>query len=119
MLALTFTLGLAPLLPLAASDLGLVGVLSTDEALAGRIVRHMVQARTASPDHFFAYGALSFELAALLLVPAAALGHLGDLAVIVALRAVSLAGGAATVALSAALARRLAGDGVEVAVVAA
>jgi 4-amino-4-deoxy-L-arabinose transferase-like glycosyltransferase len=108
-LTLAFALGLAPLLPLAASDLGLVGVLSTDEALAGRIVRHMVQARTASPDHFFAYGALTFDLAALLLAPAAALGHLSDLAVVVALRAVSLAGGAATVALSAALARRLAG----------
>ncbi len=108
-LALAFAVGLAPLLPLAASDLGLVGVLSSDEALAGRIVRHMVEARTASPDHFFAYGALSFDLAALLLIPVAAVGRLSDLAVVVALRAVSLAGGAATVVLAAALARRLAG----------
>jgi 4-amino-4-deoxy-L-arabinose transferase-like glycosyltransferase len=107
--ALAFAIGLTPLLPLAASDLGLVGVLSTDEALAGRIVRHMVEARTASPDHFFAYGALSFDLAALLLIPVAAVGRLSDLAVVVALRAVSLAGGTATVVLAAALARRLAG----------
>ncbi len=109
-LALVFALGLGPLLPLAASDLGLVGVVSSDEALAGRIVHHMVAARTASPDHFFAYGALTFDLAALLLTPVAAVGHLSDRAVVVALRAVSLVGGAATVLLTAALARRLAGS---------
>jgi len=107
--ALAFALALMPLLPVAASDLGLVAVVSTDEALAGRIVRHMVEARTANPDHFFAYGALSFNLPALLLIPVAVAGHLNDAAVLVALRAVSLASGTATVVLTAVLARRLAG----------
>src|SRR5690242_559204 len=48
---------LVRLLGAGADDLGLVGVLSTDEQLAGQTVRHMVDAHTLSPRGFFSYGA--------------------------------------------------------------
>lgn len=104
-----FVAGLLPLLRVGAADLGLVGVLSPDEELAGRLVRHMVDARSLSPDHFFAYGALSRELAVLLLLPLTPFGAPSDRAVIVSLRLVSLLGGAATVVLTGLLGRRLGG----------
>jgi hypothetical protein len=68
----------------------------------------MVEGRTLSPGHFFAYGALYHELAALVSIPFSAAGD-GERHVLIALRAVSLAGGAATLALTFALGARLFG----------
>lgn len=99
---------LARLLPAGIDDLGIAAVFSTDEALSGRIVRAMLDNRTLSPDHFFAYGALYHELAALALLPFAWL-DIGDRAVLLSLRAVSLAAGAVTILLTYALGARLYG----------
>jgi 4-amino-4-deoxy-L-arabinose transferase-like glycosyltransferase len=109
LIVLTLVAALTPLLPLGADDLGLVGVLSTDEELAGRTVRHMLTVRRPDPHGFFSYGAFSHELAALALAPLSAAGRLTDRAVIVAARGVSLLGAAAAVAFTAALAYRLGG----------
>ncbi|MFN8556535.1 MAG: glycosyltransferase family 39 protein [Dehalococcoidia bacterium] len=108
-LLVTFSAGLALLLTRGADDLGLVGVLSTDEELAARIVRHMLVVRRPDPNHFFAYGALAHELTALALVPAALIGTVSDTTVIAVARGTSLAGGVATVALTGVLAWRLFG----------
>jgi 4-amino-4-deoxy-L-arabinose transferase-like glycosyltransferase len=100
---------LAPMLTLAADDLGLVGVLSTDEQLAGEVVRHMLDSRSLSPNHFFAYGALLPDLAALLLFPASPFGRASDTAVIVTLRSISLTAGAAVIVITGVIAWRVAG----------
>src|SRR5688572_6696098 len=68
-LLLVYVLGLARLLPVGGDGLALVAVFSTDEALSGRIVRSMLEGRTLNPDHFFSYGALYHELAAVVAVP--------------------------------------------------
>lgn len=109
LVALLFVAVLVRLLPLGARDLGLVGVLSTDEELAGRTVRHMLVTRSLSPNHFFAYGALAHELALAALAPLALFGRVTDTAIIAALRGVSLAGGAGAIVLTAALGWRLGG----------
>lgn len=99
---------LGRLVPLAADDFGIAGLFSTDEELAGGIVRRMLERRTLSPDHFFAYGALYHELAALVALPAA-LDGLSQRDVLIALRLVSLAGGLATLLLTYMLGRSLFG----------
>jgi 4-amino-4-deoxy-L-arabinose transferase-like glycosyltransferase len=106
-LVLLYVVLLARLLPVGVDDLALAAVFSTDEALSGRIVRSMVADATLSPDHFFAYGALYHELAALAALPFWPAG--GERSVLIALRAVSLAAGAATLLLTYALGARLFG----------
>ncbi len=108
-IALAFVGGLSLALPRASADAGLVAVLSADEALSVRIVRHMLAERTPDQDGFFAYGALLHDLAALMLAPAAALTSVSDRAIIVALRLVALLSGAAVIVLTALLGARLGG----------
>jgi 4-amino-4-deoxy-L-arabinose transferase-like glycosyltransferase len=108
LIAALYVVLLARLLPIGIDDLGIAAVFSTDEALSGRIVRAMLDNRTLSPQHFFAYGALYHELATLALVPFAWL-DIGDRAVLLGLRAVSLAAGAATILLTYRLGARLSG----------
>ena len=107
LVALLFAALLVPAALQGPDDLELTGVLSTDEQLAGQTVRHMLDHRTLSPNHFFSYGALTSELAALLLLPRAAAGPVDDGAVLAALRLVALAGGMAAVLITGLLARRL------------
>lgn len=101
-------LALGRLVPLAADDFGIAGLYSTDEELASAIVWQMLDQRTLSPDHFFAYGALYHEAGALVALPAA-LDGLSQRDVLVALRLVSLAGGLATLVLTYLLGRSLFG----------
>jgi 4-amino-4-deoxy-L-arabinose transferase-like glycosyltransferase len=107
-LALGYLAIFARLLPIGVDDLGIAAVFSADEALSGQIVRQMLLDRTLSPDHFFAYGALYHELAALLLVPFTWLGA-GERGALVGLRSVSLLSGAAVIALTYRLGARLYG----------
>ena len=99
---------LGRLLSKGVDNFAIAGVFSTDEELSGRIVDHMLGARTANPSHFFAYGALYHEVSAPVLAPFVPLG-LGERGVLVGLRAVALAGGVATLALTYLLGRRLYG----------
>lgn len=108
LLALLYVLLLARLLPVGIDNLGIAAVFSTDEALSGRIVRAMVDGRTLSPSHFFSYGALYHEAAALLLLPFSWL-DVSDRAVLLSLRAVALASGVATILLTQRLGARLYG----------
>src|SRR5215203_88977 len=99
---------LAPLLRYGIDDLRLAAVFSSDESLSGIIVRTMLDGRTLSPNHFFAYGALYHELGALLVVPLAWSGP-SDYAILLALRAVSLLAGAGALSLLYLLGARLSG----------
>jgi 4-amino-4-deoxy-L-arabinose transferase-like glycosyltransferase len=94
------------LIGIGVDDLALVGVFSADEELSGRIVRHMVAAPTLSPSHFFAYGALSHELAALIAIPISWFRP-DEQAALLGLRLVALGGGLAGIALTYLLGARL------------
>src|SRR5215208_1153583 len=95
-------------LAVGTDDLALVGIFSTDEELSGRIVRQMLAARTLSPSHFFAYGALYHELAVLAAAPLSWFRP-EEQATLLGLRTVALLGGTATIALTYALGARLYG----------
>lgn len=103
-----YLLALARLLPLGAEDFGVAGVFSTDEALSGQVTRRMLRESSLNPSHFFSYGALYHELAALLLLPFGA-SATSERAVLIGLRALSLLAAGATLALTGLLAARLFG----------
>ncbi|MGH2598635.1 MAG: hypothetical protein ACRDJ9_04525, partial [Dehalococcoidia bacterium] len=107
-LALAYLVVFARLLPIGVGDLAIAAVFSTDEALSGQIVRRMLLDHTLSPGHFFAYGALYHELAALILVPFTWFGA-GERAALVGLRAVALVSGVAVIVLTSWLGTRLYG----------
>lgn len=107
-IAALYGLLLVSLLPVGIDNLRIAAVFSTDEALSGSIVRSMIVHHTIDPNHFFAYGAVYHEAAALPLMPFSWLG-LGDRAALLSLRSVSLAGGTATLLLTGLLGGRLYG----------
>jgi 4-amino-4-deoxy-L-arabinose transferase-like glycosyltransferase len=107
-IAVAYVLLLAPLSRFGIDNLGIAAVFSTDEALSGRIVRAMIDHHTLNPQHFFAYGALYHELAALPLMPLEWLG-VSDRTVLLSLRTLALISGGATLLLTAWLGARLSG----------
>lgn len=96
-LAAFFVLGLR-LLTVGAGDLGVAGLFSTDEQLAGELVRAMFRQGDLGLSHFFSYGPLDLYAARALLWPYGALRPVSDEAILVALRLVSLLAGAGCLA---------------------
>ena len=93
LVVLGFTLYAAQLLPVGAGNLGIAALFSTDEELAGRLVRAMINQSNLGVSHFFSYGPLDLYLARAILWPYGALRPVDDAAILIALRLVSLLSG--------------------------
>lgn len=95
------------ILGIGAEDFGVAGLFSTDEQLAGTLVRAMLDHGNFGLSHFFSYGPLDLYVARLLLWPPSLVSRPSDHAILLTLRLVSLAGGAGSLALTYFLAWRL------------
>jgi 4-amino-4-deoxy-L-arabinose transferase-like glycosyltransferase len=95
------------LIDVGASDFSVVGLFSTDEQLAGQLVRAMVQHGNLGLSNFYSYGPLDLYAARFLLLPWSLLHGISDEAIIVVLRAVSLLAGLGCVAATYALGAHL------------
>jgi 4-amino-4-deoxy-L-arabinose transferase-like glycosyltransferase len=100
----------ARLIDVGAADLGIAGLFSTDEKLAGELVRAMVRGGNLELSHFFSYGPLNLYAARLLLWIYGAFRPVTDELILVALRLISLAAGTGCVYLTYLLGRRLWGS---------
>jgi hypothetical protein len=105
-IALVTILGLR-LVPIGASDLGIAGLFSTDEQLAGQLVQAMIREGNLGLSHFYSYGPLDLYLARALLWPAGRLHSINGEAILVTLRLVSLASGLGSLLLTYLIGRRL------------
>jgi len=97
----------ARLLLVGTGDLGIAGLFSTDEELAGELVQAMIRHGNFGLSHFFSYGPLDLYAARLVLWIWGLARPINDQAVLVTLRAVALAAGAGSVATTYVLGRRL------------
>lgn len=95
------------LLPVGTDNLRLAGLFSTDEQLAGELLRTMIRDGNLGLSHFYSYGPLDLYLARLLLLPDSLAGPVSDRAILVALRLVSLLSGCGCLLLTYQLGRRL------------
>lgn len=107
LVVLGFALYAAQLLPVGAGDLGIAALFSTDEELAGRLLRAMIVQSNLGVSHFFSYGPLDLYLARALLWPYGALRPVDDEAILIALRLVSLLSGIGCLVITWMLGRRL------------
>ncbi len=95
------------LIDVGAADLAVVGLFSTDEQLAGQLIRAMLLHNNLGLSHFYSYGPLDLYAARLALWPWALRHSVPDAAIITTLRAVSLLAGLGCIAISFVLGRRL------------
>jgi 4-amino-4-deoxy-L-arabinose transferase-like glycosyltransferase len=97
----------AKLIGLGAGDFGIVGLFSTDEQLAGQLVKTMILAGNLGLSHFYSYGPLDLYVARVLLLPYQLVGSVDERSIAVALRLVSLLAGAGCLTVTCALGNRL------------
>jgi hypothetical protein len=101
-----FLIGLR-LIDIGAGDLGIVGLFSTDEQLAGQLVQTMIRHKDLGLSHFFSYGPLDLYAGRALLWAYGLFRTVSEESIVVALRLVSLAAGAGSACLVFVLGRKL------------